>query len=296
MHPRARFSLPAGWLDQNGAREHGVELRALCGADEEWIHSLPGETRQVSVAAALLTRCLRRIGARRASPAMIRELTVGDTDFLLLRLWELTFGHRVELVLQCPRGACGAKMDVDFTLRAVPIEPCPQLPSYTVRFPDGPVRAVDFRLPRLGDLEEIDSRSAETLLDRCLLSIDDQSELDPAGPRSLPAELRAAIEAEMERVSATAHGEIEAECAECGAAFTIALEPMTWLLSEVARRRREFEADVHLLSFHYHWPLRDILSMPRAQRQHYVRLLLEQIDRAPGVPPASEPVAEAWQA
>jgi hypothetical protein len=124
MRPRARFSLPAGWLDQNGAREHGVELRALCGADEEWIHSLPGETRQVSVAAALLTRCLRRIGARRASPAMIRELTVGDTDFLLLRLWELTFGHRVELVLHCPRGACGAKMDVDFTLRALPIEPC----------------------------------------------------------------------------------------------------------------------------------------------------------------------------
>jgi hypothetical protein len=294
MHRYARFSLPAGWLDENGAREHAVELRTLCGTDEEWIHSLPGETPQVRIAAALLARCVRRIGARRASPAMIRELSVGDVDFLLLRLWELTFGDRVELVLRCPRGACGAKMDVDFTLQAVPVEPCPQLPSYTVRFQDGPVREVGFRLPRLGDLETIAGQGAGTLLGRCLLSIDDRRELDPARVQDLAVELRAAIEAEIERVSAKAHGEIETECPECGAAFTTTVEPMTWLLSEVTRRRREFETGVHLLSFHYHWPLRDILQMPRARRQHYVRLLLEQMDRPTGAVAASGHLAEAW--
>jgi hypothetical protein len=294
MHRYARLSLPAGWLDENGAREHAVELRALCGTDEEWIHSLPGETPQVRIAAALLARCVRRIGARRAAPAMIRELSVGDVDFLLLRLWELTFGDRVELVLQCPRGACGAKMDIDFTLQAVPVEPCPQLPSYTVRFQDGPVREVGFRLPRLGDLETIAGQGAGTLLGRCLLSIDDRRELDPARVHDLAVEVRAAIEAEIERVSAKAHGEIETECPECGAAFTTTIEPMTWLLSEVARRRREFETGVHLLSFHYHWPLREILRMPRPRRQHYVRLLLEQMDRAPGPLTASAHLAEAW--
>jgi hypothetical protein len=296
MLARASFSLPAGWLDQNGAREHAVELRALCGADEEWLHSLPGATPQVTVAAALLARCVRRIGARRASPAMIRELTLGDTDFLLLRLWELTFGDRVGLVLDCPGAGCGAKLDVDFTLRAVPIEPCPQLPSYRVRFLDGPVRAADFRLPRLGDLEDIEGQRPEILLARCLLSIDDRSEPDGAGPGSLPVELCAAIEAEMERVSAKADGEIEAVCAQCGATFTTALEPVTWLLSEVARRRREFETGVHLLSFHYHWPLREILGMPRARRQRYVQLLLAQIDRPPGPLPASGLLTEAWVA
>jgi hypothetical protein len=294
MHRYARFSLPAGWLDENGAREHGVEVRGLCGTDEEWIHCLPGETPQVRTAAALLARCVRRIGARRATPAMIRELTLGDTDFLLLRLWQLTFGDRVELVFRCPRGTCGAKMDVDFTLHAVPVEACPQLPNYRVRFADGPVREVGFRLPRLGDLEEIDDQGAETLLGRCLLSIDDRREIDPASVQELAAELRAAIEAEMERVSAKAHGEIEAECAECGAVFTTALEPMTWLLSEVVRRRREFETGVHLLSFHYHWALRDILKMHRPRRQHYVRLLLEQMDRSPAAPAVSEHLAEAW--
>lgn len=296
MRSCARFSLPAGWLDENGAREHAVEVRALCGTDEEWIHSLPGETPQVRIAAALLARCVRRIGARRAAPAMIRELTLGDTDFLLLRLWELTFGGRVELVLRCPRDACGAKMHVDFSLQAVPVEPCPHLPSYRVRFLDGPVREIGFRLPRLGDLEEIEGQAAETLLGRCLLSIDHRRELDPTSVVELAAELRAAVEAEMERVSARAHGEIEAECAECGVAFTTALEPMTWLLSEVARRRHEFETGIHLLSFHYHWALRDILKMPRARRQHYVRLLLEQIDRPPGAPAAAEHLAHAWPA
>jgi hypothetical protein len=72
MHRCARFSLPAGWLDQNGAREHAVEVRALCGADEEWIHSLPDETPQVGIAVALLARCVRSIGGRRPSAAMIR--------------------------------------------------------------------------------------------------------------------------------------------------------------------------------------------------------------------------------
>jgi hypothetical protein len=293
MYGCARFSLPAGWLDQNGAREHAIELRALCGTDEEWIHSLPGETTQVRIAAALLARCVRRIGSRRVSPAMIRELTISDAEFLLLRLWELTFGDRVELLLRCPRTACGAKMDVDFTLQAVPVEPCPQLPSYTVRFQNGPVREIGFRLPRLGDLETLEGEGAEALLGRCLLPIDDRLELQPARIQHLPGEVRAAVEAEIERVSAKAHGEIEAECPECGAAFTAPVEPMTWLLSEVARRRREFESGVHLLSFHYHWPLRDILQMPRARRQHYVRLLLEQMDRPAGAPVASEPLAGA---
>jgi hypothetical protein len=285
--------LPAGWLDQNGAREHAVEVRALCGADEEWIHSLPDETPQVGIVVALLARCVRSIGGRRPSAAMIRELTLGDTDFLLLRLWELTFGDRVELMLRCPSAACGAKMHVDFGLREVPVEPCPQRPSYLVRFPEGPVREVGFRLPRLGDLEAIAGQGAEALLERCLLSIDGRSELDPASIHGPSAELRAAIEAEMERVSATAHGEIDAQCPECGHAFAAALEPMTWFLSEVARRRREFETGVHLLSFHYHWPLGDILKMSRARRQHYVRLLLEQMDRPPGAAAAFEQLAEA---
>jgi hypothetical protein len=224
---------------------------------------------------------------------MIRELTLGDTDFLLLRLWELTFGDRVELVLRCPRDHCGAKMHVDFTLEAVPLEPCPQLPSYRMRVPEGPTRELCFRLPRLGDLEEIEGQGAEALLARCLLSIEDRREFDPADVQELAPELCAAIEAEMERVSAKAHGEIEAECVECGAAFTTAVEPMTWLLSEVARRRREFETGVHLLSFHYHWGLRDILRMPRPRRQRYLGLLLEQIDRPPAV---SAHLAEAWLA
>jgi hypothetical protein len=293
MHRCARFSLPAGWLDQNGAREHAVEVRALCGSDEEWLHSLPDETPQVAIAVALLARCVRSIGPRRATPAMIRELTPGDTDFLLLRLWELTFGDRVELVLRCPSDACGAKMHVDFRLEEVPVEPCPQRPSYIVRSPEGPVREVGFRLPRLGDLEAIAGRGAATLLERCLLSIDDRSDLDPGSIQGLSAELRAAIEAEMERVSAAAHGEIDALCPECAHVFTAALEPMTWFLSEVARRRGEFEAGVHLLSFHYHWPLGDILEMSRARRQRYVRLLLEQMDRPPGAAAPFEQLAEA---
>jgi hypothetical protein len=82
----------------------------------------------------------------------------------------------------------------------------------------------------------------------------------------------------MERLAPGVDRELQATCPECGHPFAVAFDPVPAFLAEVWRRRAEFDRDVHLLSFHYHWPLSEILGMPRPRRQAYVALLLSQLD------------------
>jgi hypothetical protein len=120
------------------------------------------------------------------------------------------------------------------------------------------------------------------LLSRCLLSIDGKPP-DEAAIAALSPEAREAISGEMERVSPRVEDTIEASCPECGQEFSTAFDSTALLVAGLYRRRREFNQAVHLLSFHYHWPLSEILRMTRERRQHYVRLLVDELDAAAGM-------------
>ena len=275
----ALCTLPGGWLDRSGTRQHEVVLRPLRGGDEEWLYTLPPDATQASVMTALLARCVKRIGPHRASRARVRALLAGDCDYLALRLHRLTFGDKVELVLVCPNPACGAKMDLDFDASLLPVEERPQLARYTLRLEAPTVGEVSFRLPSIGDVEAAGEAEEPllALLTRCLSSLDGKAP-DAETVAALPSEVREAISAEMERVAPRIEDTIEASCPECGREFTAPFDAGALLVSGLYRRRREFHRAVHLLSFHYHWPLGEILGMTRARRQHYVRLLLNELD------------------
>lgn len=278
-----RCTLPGGWLDASGARQHDVVLRPLRGGDEEWLYTLPPDATQASVMAALLSRCVKRIGPHRATRARLRALLAGDCDYLALRLHRLTFGDKVEMVLVCPNPTCGKKMDLDFDSSALPVEERPQLPSYTLRIEGSSVVEVSFRLPRIGDVEAVGEAEdpAHALLSRCLLSIDGLAPSETA-ISALSAEAREAIGDEMERLSPRVEDTIEATCPECKQEFSTGFDPAALLVAGLYRRRREFNQAVHLLSLHYHWPLSEILKMTRERRQHYVRLLVDELDAAAG--------------
>jgi len=284
MPVNALCTLPGGWLDPSGARQREVVLRPLRGGDEEWLYTLPPHATQAGVMAALLARCVKRIGPHRANRAMLRTLLAGDCDYLALRLHRLTFGDKVEMVLVCPNPACGKKMDLDFDSSALPVEERPQLPSYTLRLEEPPVGEVSFRLPRIGDMEAAGGAAdpVQVLLSRCLLSVDGQAP-DEDAIAALSPEAREAISAEMERVSPHVEDTIEASCPECGQEISAAFDPTALLVAGLYRRRREFNQAVHLLSLHYHWPLSEILRMTRERRQHYVRLLVDELDAAAGL-------------
>jgi hypothetical protein len=180
------------------------------------------------------------------------------------------------------------------------VEERAQRPEYhlTARDRGAEVR-LRFRLPRGADLEALGGehpqgtaadRAAVALLGRCVLGIDAPA---AGGPGAAPqpaaavallgrsARLRAALAERMRRHSALVQRELDTACPECGRPFTATFDPVLSFLSEMLRRRPEFERDVHLLSLHYHWPLSEILAMPRPRRRRYVELLCAHTEPEP---------------
>ena len=49
-----------------------------------------------------------------------------------------------------------------------------------------------------------------------------------------------------------------------------------FVLRELRDHARTVLEDVHLLAFHYQWPEKDILALPRQRRLHYANALRGQ--------------------
>ena len=246
-----------------------AELVPLCGADEEWLAQLDPATPLARVAGGLLERCVRTIGGAPATPERVRALPAGSWDALLVELWRRSLGPRVELVARCPAEHCRAGIDIDFDLGDLPLAPPAD---------DAPdvLDGVEFRLPTGGDLEALaDDPDPAALLDRCV-----------AGEPPRDEATRAALERAVAERSAHVADELAAQCPECGSEFTISFLPLERLPAELARRRPQFERDVHVLSAHYGWTLTEILALPRPRRRDYVERLLAHLEAAP-VPAAA---------
>jgi hypothetical protein len=110
-----------------------VEINLPCGVPvgEEWcrrawVHPITGHEedflmqagRYLSAAARatqLISRCLIRLGPMEPVGAdMVRQLSVGDREAVLLHLRRLTLGDRISCLLSCP--ACGSNMDLDLQI------------------------------------------------------------------------------------------------------------------------------------------------------------------------------------
>jgi hypothetical protein len=286
MH--AEFTLPGGLVDAVGARHRRARLRPLNGFDEEWMHGLPGSTSRAAFVTELLRRCVARIGDRRLTRGVARELTVGDRDYLVLKLYEVTFGGKAALVLACPHAACGAKMDLDLVIAEIPVDVKPVEASYLLRVeapeeaaePESRAVEVEFRLPRGADQERIatsDARDPEQardqLLEACVLRVGSSGDV----ARLLPAWSREALIRAIEDRAPSVEWEMEMICPECGHAFDAELDVVSLLLDEVKRGRASLDREIHLLAFHYHWSLRELYGLTRTRRRRFLRLLADEL-------------------
>lgn len=266
------FTLPGGLLGSSGTCTRRGWLRPLNGADEEWLHELPSDTGQAAVVTGLLARCVRRVGHDRVTPGMMRRLAIGDRDFLMLKLYQVTFGDVISLLPICPKPGCGAKMNLDLAVADIPIENRPTEPSYCLMLDGEPPAEIKFRLPRGADQERLAAMKGasaaelrERLLDACMLSGD--------RPRGSSDALAEAIEQRSPGVAL----EVELHCPECEHAFDLDLDIAALVLREVAQRRATFDREIHLLAFHYRWPLHELFSLTAPRRQRFVRLLGDEL-------------------
>ncbi|MBE2269396.1 MAG: hypothetical protein IAE80_14270 [Anaerolinea sp.] len=264
----ALLTLPSGiWLD--GKHYRAAALRPLTGEDELFMSALAASVSLPEQATILLARCVTALGSIAPVPTdVIAALPVGDREALLLTLRGLSYGGRMDGVLNCSH--CNAKLDLDLHPDQLLLPPYDQpAPVYELtvegvtvafRLPTGEDETLAARLP-------IDHAEAD-LLRRCLVDVTpERAELSEA--------LIDAVEQAMLDCDPQAEIVIDMHCPECGQAFSALFDTAQFLLREVGQRARQLYHDIHTLALTYHWREADILALPFQRRQMYLNLLDE---------------------
>jgi hypothetical protein len=261
--------LPAGLIVED-RRLSQAELRPLSGHEEEWLSRRRGQP-SARTTTGLLAACLVGLGDAVVTDDLVRQLLVGDRDYLILSLRRMTLGDRFQSVLSCP--ACDAPMDVGFDADDVPIERRPQTAAaYTLELgpPSEPSRTIRFRLPTGGDQEAVlgldEAAAADALLDRCIL--------DDGGAPLSPQDRDAVVTA-MDRLAPQLDLELDLTCPECGYRFVVPFDVTTFFFQEMGINGAQLLRETHVLALAYHWSEADILSLGRDRRRAYLELLRE---------------------
>ncbi|MFH1217131.1 MAG: hypothetical protein V1706_11585 [Pseudomonadota bacterium] len=280
--------LPGGYVDQRGQAMRDLLLLPLNGFCERLIAgslhlSAPALT------TALLANCIARIGDIEDVPEwLVRDLLVGDRQFLLLKLREITFGRDIRAVISCAWQDCGKKMDIDFTIDSIPVKTVPQLSLHhtmTLSEESGGIQ-VTFRLPNGSNqealfslAEEDEMQAADLLLARCIKSIGPLAPPLPADITNLSSKAKEEIEKAMETLGPKLDLTMEAFCPECRRMFAASFDLEHFILDELRTSLDALLQEVHYLAFHYHWSETEILGMTRENRRRYIEILSAQMER-----------------
>jgi hypothetical protein len=128
------FQLPGGLLGASGLSKE-VTMREMTGQDEENIAHPSISQNGGKIITALLKGTVLTIGGKPVDEETVRNLLIGDRDFLMVKLRQITIGDDYTTKVTCPR--CQEKFDVKLNLDDLEIK---ELTKPTYEFP--------FKLPR----------------------------------------------------------------------------------------------------------------------------------------------------
>jgi hypothetical protein len=269
------FVLPGGYCDDAGVTRREVQLTPVTGWEEEYLSTVPAATPSANVITQLLVRCVRRVGdLANVDAPLIRRMLVGDREYLILKLRQMTIGNNLRVILECQYAECGKNMEIGIALDELAIGERPVTSrGFTVELASG--GRLEFRLPTGEDQEQLAARAEQPecvneLLSRCILSKGPGMDLDEIGPQ---------IEERMEQLVPQVALELEGKCPECGRDFSSAVDLPAFVLAEFAGERQRLRQEVHFLAWHYHWPESEILAMTRKKRRRYIDLIENELER-----------------
>jgi len=279
--------LLGGYVDDSGRVHDEAQLFPLTGHDEYRLAHLRDGACGAVVTTRLLAQCVKRIGSfDPADKSLIRGLLIGDRDYVIIKLRSLTFGARLDLVLQCPDPQCGALMDMTVDLDEIEFERKPVSQLYFKLDVGNETEArghsLEVRLPNGGDQEACaalmpdEPAALEELLRRCVRGFDAEV-IDREF--ILSPRVRLEIEKKMSELAPRAEIDVETECPECRHILGTTIDVASLFLDELVGGLDSLERDVHLLAWHYHWSEDEILSMTRPRRRRYVALVQKEVDR-----------------
>lgn len=211
---------------------------------------------------------LATVAAEVADPG---RLPLGQRNRLLLAARSLLFGQVAEVVAPC--ASCEEPLEAEVSLDV--------LLAALANAPDEP-RTVDvrsrgyyvcLRLPTAVDLAGLPAdvaAAAGVLLARCV--VEARHGDAQIGPERLPDGVVRAVDAALAAADPGANLELAATCPSCGAAGTLALDPVTLLWSELEAWGWRMLSEVHCLAGAYGWAEADVLAMSPTRRRAYLHL------------------------
>lgn len=156
-----------GFKDENGVVHTEFEYREMNGTDEEAIAKPKVKTSGSLITRTLLERCIVRIGAIEKSEVkpsewtrIIQSLAIGDQDFAMLKIRELSLGDEFEVSHKCP--SCKTKINSVFTLDELPIVPYSGVDEIEFELPRG-YKDKDGNLHKTGILRHATGLDREAL-------------------------------------------------------------------------------------------------------------------------------------
>ena len=280
--PGARtFILPLGFVDDGEQCHSEVELRPFTGQEQRMLASFPQSTPVAVITTELLSRCLKRLGSLPAVDRnTIRRLLVGDREFLLLKLYQLTFGNNLLAWLNCPAEGCGESLEFPIFLDACVIEACPITSRiWQLKTSEKGDCSIRFRLPTGGDQEALSNccdAEGDILQQRILRAC--CAEADSTRVENLSPEERSCIEYQMNRLAPQFEVEVEASCPDCGSDFSTHIDVPFLALAEMKLTEAELDREIHYLAWHYHWPETEILALTPGRRRRYIDLVQRELE------------------
>lgn len=262
MRSAVEVTLPGG-LFVDGERRQDAFLRPLTGEDEAFLLEDAEGLSPAARTTALLVRCLERLGpVQPVDAGVVRALTAGDREALLLELRRLSLGEELECLLTCPDPGCGEVMELELRVEDLLLAP------YEDARPEYEAYGARFRLPNGGDLEAAAAAARDgvdagvrLVLERCVVAGDPPERVD---------ELMAELDPQAEI-------ELGLACPACGHAFTIAFDTGDYLAREVGRDGDALLREIHVLGLHYHWPESELMAMTPRRRRRYLKQLAEAL-------------------
>jgi hypothetical protein len=276
--------VPGGsWIE--GRRCNEAWIRPLTGADQVFFAEAAEGLFPAERTTALLARCVLRFGpVEPATTQLVRSMTIGDRESLLLHLRRATLGDVIQCVLTCPQPGCGERLDLDLRVADLILPPYPDLPErheLTVKA-DSTRYHVTFRIPTGGDQEAVLSvaavdaeAAAAALIAACVdRVVAEGSEIEPA--EMPPAAITALSEA-MAELDPQAEIVLSATCPVCGGKFRALFDAGEYLARECGEARDLLDLEIHALAMHYHWAEADILALTLRRRRRYLALLQDSL-------------------
>ncbi len=287
--------LPVGYRDESGTVHRRAVYRPLSGREEEILAVRDSTSSAAALVSEVLASCIEAIGD--ICPITVdhaRGLSVSDRQYLLLKLRGVTFGEKVQAIVQCPMVRCNAKVDIDFHLSQLPVPKSNTPLEYKFQLSDEAYqqlsehtkRDVRFRLPLGSDQEAIavmvssnEAKALSQLLSYCLITIGDIEQPTLEQTQSLPSLVRREIEQQLEEVTPETEMVMDVVCPECGCEFSAPFNIQDFFFGELKINDTVLRKEVHYLAYHYHWSETEIMTMPRQKRRQYIDTLAEEIEK-----------------